>query len=254
MKTSANYLDSLKPLESGDRQKSIANLSRIVTALHRYHADHHHLPAAAINGKDGKGGPPHSWRVELLPYLDEQPLYDSYHFDEPWDSDHNKQLAETMPDVFRCPLDKPDSINTSYFGITSQDKPAGYGDSGESDSDFGGGYEAPQSTASFESSGGLGSGESETDSGGGGLEFGLGVGDDNQTAQVAPVPGTTVFWNHSQDAALEMSPMAPLIRSQSLRQNVTCRGLNLTDIELLTREATSGIWWVVETGLVRWIC
>jgi len=71
-----------------------------------------------IMGKDGKGKVPHSWRIELLPYLEQEPLYREYHFDEPWDSEANKKVLEKMPAVFRHPQDDPKSTNTAYFVLT----------------------------------------------------------------------------------------------------------------------------------------
>jgi len=59
----------------------------------------HTFPPAAIHGKDGK--PLLSWRVALLPYLGQQSLYDQFHLDEPWDSEHNKKLIDKMPDVLK---------------------------------------------------------------------------------------------------------------------------------------------------------
>ena len=44
-----------------------------------------------------------SWRIELLPYLEEKVLYDQFHRDEPWDSEHNKPLIAQMPKVFQSP-------------------------------------------------------------------------------------------------------------------------------------------------------
>lgn len=42
-----------------------------------------------------------SWRVHLLPHLDQKPLYDKFKFDEPWDSDHNLELLKEMPDIYK---------------------------------------------------------------------------------------------------------------------------------------------------------
>jgi hypothetical protein len=42
-----------------------------------------------------------SWRVQILPFLEQQPLYDMFYHDEPWDSLHNRALLKAMPDVFR---------------------------------------------------------------------------------------------------------------------------------------------------------
>jgi hypothetical protein len=44
-----------------------------------------------------------SWRVLLLPYLEEGALYKQLKLDEPWDSKHNKKLLEKMPKVFASP-------------------------------------------------------------------------------------------------------------------------------------------------------
>ena len=56
------------------------------------------LPADAIYDKNGK--PLLSWRVMVLPYIEQDALYKQFHLDEPWDSDHNKKLLEKMPPLF----------------------------------------------------------------------------------------------------------------------------------------------------------
>jgi hypothetical protein len=75
------------------------HLQQIGLALHRYHDTHHHFPAVANFDKDGK--PLLSWRVHLLPFLDQGTLYKEFHLDEPWNSEHNKQLIAKMPDVYQ---------------------------------------------------------------------------------------------------------------------------------------------------------
>jgi hypothetical protein len=75
------------------------NMRRIVLAMQNY-ADSNRgtMPAHAIYSNDGK--PLLSWRVQLLPYLEQEKLYQQFHLDEPWDSEHNKKLMEKMPDVY----------------------------------------------------------------------------------------------------------------------------------------------------------
>ncbi|HVJ83724.1 MAG TPA: DUF1559 domain-containing protein, partial [Planctomycetia bacterium] len=73
------------------------NLRQIGLALHNYHSANNKLPAD-ITDKDGK--PLLSWRVELLPYLNAEPLSMEIKRDEPWDSEHNRKLLEKMPAVF----------------------------------------------------------------------------------------------------------------------------------------------------------
>ena len=57
-----------------------------------------------------------SWRVMLLPYLGEIALHNRYRLDEPWDSDHNRQLIGQMPDVYKVPTDQRLKLgHTSYL-------------------------------------------------------------------------------------------------------------------------------------------
>ncbi|HEV3303936.1 MAG TPA: M56 family metallopeptidase, partial [Planctomycetaceae bacterium] len=99
-----------------DRRKIVQdfnNLKQLSLAMHVYHDKNRHFPLAAPLGPDGKT--PHSWRVELLPELDQQALYDQYRMDEPWDSENNKKVLAHMPEVFRSPFDDPKSTNSGYY-------------------------------------------------------------------------------------------------------------------------------------------
>ena len=60
-----------------------------------------YLPPLYSMNADGK--PLHSWRVYLLPFLEQTALYDQIRLNEPWDSPHNKQFHDMMPAVFQCP-------------------------------------------------------------------------------------------------------------------------------------------------------
>ena len=62
---------------------------------------------------DAQGQPMHSWRVRILPYIEEQALYDQYDFSQPWDSPNNLKLLDQMPECFRCPYRK-ETNRTSY--------------------------------------------------------------------------------------------------------------------------------------------
>ncbi len=84
--------------EAGRRNQAMNQLKQIGLAMHNYADVHKRFPARAIFDKEGK--PLLSWRVAILPYLEEQALYDQFHLDEPWDSEHNRKLAERMPAVY----------------------------------------------------------------------------------------------------------------------------------------------------------
>lgn len=70
--------------------------------MHNYASMHdEQLPPAAVCGADGK--PLLSWRVLLLPYIEQQELFDEFHPDEPWDSPHNLALLPRMPTTYAAP-------------------------------------------------------------------------------------------------------------------------------------------------------
>lgn len=70
---------------AGKRAEQLNNLKQLALSMH-VSADLKggKLPAAAIYSKDGK--PLLSWRVAVLPFLEQQSLYAKFHLDEPWDA------------------------------------------------------------------------------------------------------------------------------------------------------------------------
>lgn len=98
--------------DSARRAASIYILKHIGLAMHNYHDANKHLPAAASYSPDGK--PLLSWRVMLLPMLEQNKLYDQFRLDEPWDSPNNRKLIDKMPAEYRSPksrLKEPGKTN-----------------------------------------------------------------------------------------------------------------------------------------------
>jgi prepilin-type processing-associated H-X9-DG protein len=89
--------------EAARRAMCTNNMKQIALAMFNYTTTESALPPAATYDADGK--PLLSWRVLILPHLGQQSLYQKFHLDEPWDSPHNKPLADEMPTVFACPSD-----------------------------------------------------------------------------------------------------------------------------------------------------
>jgi prepilin-type processing-associated H-X9-DG protein len=83
------------------RRQCVNNLKQIALAMHNYHDRHKSFPPAYTVDKAGK--PLLSWRVLILPYLEQEALYKEFHLDEPWDSPHNLTLIDRMPPTYRCP-------------------------------------------------------------------------------------------------------------------------------------------------------
>ena len=86
--------------EAAERQSSANNLKQIGLGVLNYESRHGELPNNSYS-PDGK--PLLSWRVHLLPYIEEEALYRQFHLDEPWDSPNNKPLLARMPKVYATP-------------------------------------------------------------------------------------------------------------------------------------------------------
>src|SRR5271166_372859 len=81
--------------EAARRAQCTNNLKQIALAMHNYASANNCFPPAATYTRDGK--PLLSWRVLILPYLEQASLYNQFHLDEAWDSPNNKPLGDRMP-------------------------------------------------------------------------------------------------------------------------------------------------------------
>jgi hypothetical protein len=77
------------------------NLQRIAKALNGYAVAHGTYPTPIV--VDATGTPLYSWRVLILPYLDEAHLYANFKLNEAWDSESNSNLIARCPEVFITP-------------------------------------------------------------------------------------------------------------------------------------------------------
>ena len=73
------------------------DLKQMVLGFHNYNDTH---GKAEVAVKDADGKPLLSWRVQLLPYIEQDNLYRQFRLNEPWDSEHNKQFIARMPRMF----------------------------------------------------------------------------------------------------------------------------------------------------------
>ncbi len=86
------------------------NLREIGLAFQKYLSTHGKFPGTANTddhggwAESGEKVYPFSWRVAILPYLGYSELYNQYHFNQPWDSEHNLKLLDKMPSCYRSPF------------------------------------------------------------------------------------------------------------------------------------------------------
>jgi RNA polymerase sigma factor (sigma-70 family) len=102
-----------EPQEVVNRLLVRRNLRTIVNGVLHYNDTFGHLPLPAITGKDGK--PLLSWRVAILPFIEQDNLYRQFKLDEPWDSPHNKKLLAQMPRVFAPIGAKPRTAHSTFY-------------------------------------------------------------------------------------------------------------------------------------------
>lgn len=110
-------------------------MKQIILAVHSYHDTHSVLPPGQRSNGSGVRIPPLratqlSWRVHILPFLGYESLYSRFRLEEPWDSPHNTQLLDMMPDCFRRFGDSAETHLTRYVTFTGPGTP--WPDLGES--------------------------------------------------------------------------------------------------------------------------
>jgi hypothetical protein len=98
------------------RAQAEANVKQVLLGLHAYNDANGSLPGGIA---DKSGRPGLSWRVAILPYVEQGNLYKQFKLDEPWDGPHNKALISQMPKLFAPPNAQTNGY-TFLRGFTGQ--------------------------------------------------------------------------------------------------------------------------------------
>lgn len=104
---------------SREQKASMRNLEKIAKAMNAYAADHGTFPPPATI--DSAGSPLHSWRVLILPYLDEEELYERIDLNLPWNHPTNQMITDyQVPSAYTHPGDLNIGVGstTAYYLIT----------------------------------------------------------------------------------------------------------------------------------------
>ena len=97
------------------RTESMNNLRQLALACHNYESAFGNFPSG--DGPVKEGGPAVSWRVKILPFVEQNNLYDMYNVDEPWDSEGNLKVAKIMPTTYANPASNVPEGHTVYLGV-----------------------------------------------------------------------------------------------------------------------------------------
>lgn len=92
------------------------SMKEITLALHKYHDVYNAFPP--LYTVDNNGKPLHSWRVLILPFIEQNVLYSEIRLDEPWDSEYNRQFHDRMPPNYQCPSNPEKGC--CYSGIAGE--------------------------------------------------------------------------------------------------------------------------------------
>ena len=108
---------------ASEPQSCNIKMRTLVLAFHKYADTNNELrfpPPFTVN-VDNK--PLHSWRVLILPFIGQEELYKAIRLEEPWNSEHNKQFHDKMPEAFRCPASTLGNPNrdTTYCMVVGKD-------------------------------------------------------------------------------------------------------------------------------------
>ena len=92
------------------------NLKQLALGFHNAASTYGFSMPSGVYDSSGKLGL--SWRVALLPFIEQGELYKQFHLNEPWDSPHNKQLISKMPRLYAKPGADSSGGMTHYRTIT----------------------------------------------------------------------------------------------------------------------------------------
>lgn len=109
-----------KVRQAATRTQGVNNLKQLGLAFHNYESAYTNFPGNITDKKTGKALL--SWRVAILPFIEQDNLYRQFKLDEPWDSEHNLKIAKIAIKLYTPPgqqvqQDSQGNCLTPYQGL-----------------------------------------------------------------------------------------------------------------------------------------
>lgn len=98
------------------RIQSTNNLKQIGLGFHNYHDRYSSLPAGGTG--DAKGRMLHGWQTALLPFIEQEPLFDQVVQDKPWDDAANAKVFQTILKMYLYPVRRTPIKNESGYALS----------------------------------------------------------------------------------------------------------------------------------------
>lgn len=113
-----------KTKSAAAQMSSMNNMRQLLVAIHNFYDAYRKLPPQALTNDAGQRLL--SWRVLILPFIDQMDLYNEFRLDEPWDSEHNIKLLPRMPRAYASgnPAEAAEQLQkgiTCYVGPLTAD-------------------------------------------------------------------------------------------------------------------------------------
>lgn len=99
-----------KVREAAARTHDMNGFKQTGLAVMNHEATNRRLTTAYTLGPDGEPNRGLSWRVAMLPYLEEEPLYRQFRLDEAWDGPTNRPTAQKYLKVYGSATDPQDNL------------------------------------------------------------------------------------------------------------------------------------------------
>ncbi len=100
------------------RNQCLHRMREISVAILNYELEHGTLPPAYT--VDEEGNRLHSWRTLILPYLDEQALFETIDLTKPWNHPDNAAAIEVIPSVYICPSSPWSEDRMTYVAVDDE--------------------------------------------------------------------------------------------------------------------------------------
>jgi prepilin-type N-terminal cleavage/methylation domain-containing protein/prepilin-type processing-associated H-X9-DG protein len=106
-----------KVREAASRMACTNNLKQLGLALHQFHDNRGKFPPGQVMGPLPEAGVPnavnHGWGPFLLPFIEQQPLFNQYHWDLKVTDPVNRPVGATQLQIFQCPSAEPNRVYTA---------------------------------------------------------------------------------------------------------------------------------------------
>jgi prepilin-type processing-associated H-X9-DG protein len=102
-----------KVREAAARTQSQNNMKQIALAVHNYHSTYRQLPPPkVVNGNQEANL---SWRVNMLPYMEQIGLFQQFDMKDAWDSPRNRTMSDTAIPTYMDPMLPPGPMNSTHY-------------------------------------------------------------------------------------------------------------------------------------------